>query len=918
MSWLINFIKNGGTLKGAIREFFTMNGRMPRTSEMNKMLQAFGTKGDFKGWTPKVIEGGKSEQKMGLGQFTKKEDAYEKELQKAAEEVGLGELRKSFTKKYPPHKVSNKLGFRRKEYPAGVEPGSVAAKAIDEADAILGARAVDESVLPTANAKASEKAARISIDKFKKDLPHLSRNDIDQLTKDLVNRKLFPDFNDTQRKEVFDAIEYQTTNKPEFASGGLAHMLGEGGRIGFATGRLTGQPYLSRVSKEETSEKIFKKLIEIAKTLESEEQKYMYEVTIPKTLMKLSADVGTKESTALRNFLSENPDLTKVDLSNIPLKFNDNTHLKTMLEIPIGSDIKAKITGDSSMTGSDLDKIKLTSKNLDIEYDKKRNEIDTDLNFDIGKGDINLSRTNYLNDNTNASRLDITHPFNKGNLKATAFAEGDNIYGGELGYIGDGSRMKLYLDKDREPSISAKKELDNITLNTDLSLDKDDYNQIGVEWKPKEHYLKNWIRPDNFSLFANQDIGEGGTTIGADYNIYDEVDEDTGNRSRLNLSYADALDGDDRKLFLKYMKNFDSSGKLSNAQWDPNKQKVYLKEPYDTSFQTNNPDEAIDFLSSKRNFFNSGGIARLGFKDGKGLQKVDLNRRLFLQGMGALASLPIVGKFFKLAKPLAKTKDIKVTYRTGVNEPYEWDDVATWGANYDFESLTPKGAALLEELFKKNEKVITTKDKTGKITKSVTTDTMDGPAYVDDIKKAGSDMELEHVDDIFGDAPIYKPIKKDGTKLTPKEQFMNSYGMRNEYDGSLYDDGIDEVYDVIHGTEKMASGGRAGFDKGGLLSPQMADFINNYSDQMTFEQYLQMMSNKMASGGRATFYFGGDVKPDMSDIGHGSDSLMSRTRLVSPNSMATTSTGLNYLLAEDNDNVRIPYAKGGVAKILEE
>ena len=74
----------------------------------------------------------------------------------------------------------------------------------------------------------------------------------------------------------------------------------------------------------------------------------------------------------------------------------------------------------------------------------------------------------------------------------------------------------------------------------------------------------------------------------------------------------------------------------------------------------------------------------------------------------------------------------------------------------------------------------------------------------------------------------------------------------------------------------------------------------------------------MASGGRAGFYFGGDVKPDMSDIGHGSDSLMARTRLVSPNSMATTSTGLNYLLAEDNDNIRIPYTKGGLAKILGE
>jgi hypothetical protein len=41
---------------------------------------------------------------------------------------------------------------------------------------------------------------------------------------------------------------------------------------------------------------------------------------------------------------------------------------------------------------------------------------------------------------------------------------------------------------------------------------------------------------------------------------------------------------------------------------------------------------------------------------------------------------------------------------------------------------------------------------------------------------------------------------------------------------------------------------------------------------------------------------------------------MARTRLVSPGSQATTSTGLNYLLAEDNDNIRVPFAKGKIAK----
>jgi hypothetical protein len=37
---------------------------------------------------------------------------------------------------------------------------------------------------------------------------------------------------------------------------------------------------------------------------------------------------------------------------------------------------------------------------------------------------------------------------------------------------------------------------------------------------------------------------------------------------------------------------------------------------------------------------------------------------------------------------------------------------------------------------------------------------------------------------------------------------------------------------------------------------------------------------------------------------------MARTRLVSPGSQATTSTGLNYLLAEDNDNIRVPFKDG--------
>ena len=78
------------------------------------------------------------------------------------------------------------------------------------------------------------------------------------------------------------------------------------------------------------------------------------------------------------------------------------------------------------------------------------------------------------------------------------------------------------------------------------------------------------------------------------------------------------------------------------------------------------------------------------------------------------------------------------------------------------------------------------------------------------------------------------------------------------------------------------------------------------------ETFKNMKRTKNAKGGRAGYYMGGQstIEPDLSDIGHGSDSLMSRNRILAPNSQATTSTGLNYLLGEDNDNTRIPFNEG--------
>jgi len=113
-----------------------------------------------------------------------------------------------------------------------------------------------------------------------------------------------------------------------------------------------------------------------------------------------------------------------------------------------------------------------------------------------------------------------------------------------------------------------------------------------------------------------------------------------------------------------------------------------------------------------------------------------------------------------------------------------------------------------------------------------------------------------------------------------------------------------------------------------MSNPDIADEFGRFMKETDPEGYKKLeqtveLSNfdpkkvkGNAEGGRIGYYTGGitDVEPSLDDIGHGSDSLMSRTRLMSPGSQTTTSTGLNYLLAEDNDNLRIPFAGGGDPK----
>jgi len=197
-------------------------------------------------------------------------------------------------------------------------------------------------------------------------------------------------------------------------------------------------------------------------------------------------------------------------------------------------------------------------------------------------------------------------------------------------------------------------------------------------------------------------------------------------------------------------------------------------------------------------------------KKGKG---PNMSRRSFLQLMGGLASLPVVGKYFKLAKT-KPVKDISVKLKSWIDDSDEMTEygpqaVGRWAGNFDISSLTPQGVNILKNLFGKSVKTV--KDKTGKITASmddVATD--DAAMYVDDIIKKGKGViDFKYVDDIVGgtgsvdaklasyaqtfgkNSKIYKDFLKRSKKMTEKQK------IKYELDGSD-DPYVDDVLDLVY------------------------------------------------------------------------------------------------------------------------
>jgi hypothetical protein len=145
-----------------------------------------------------------------------------------------------------------------------------------------------------------------------------------------------------------------------------------------------------------------------------------------------------------------------------------------------------------------------------------------------------------------------------------------------------------------------------------------------------------------------------------------------------------------------------------------------------------------------------------------------------------------------------------------------------------------------------------------------------------------------------------KSLANQGMSKDAIMQFAkNEFGQINE----LFQKQIDNIFKPGKGIENIKIKDEV-FDDTVIKLP-----IDNtgapFNPNNPLKDYSKKPRDKKYTGGMV------DVEPNLSDIGHGSDALMARTRLVSPGSQSTTSTGLNYLLAEDNDNIRVPFAGGG-------
>ena len=186
-----------------------------------------------------------------------------------------------------------------------------------------------------------------------------------------------------------------------------------------------------------------------------------------------------------------------------------------------------------------------------------------------------------------------------------------------------------------------------------------------------------------------------------------------------------------------------------------------------------NPDDprGIDDFIPDPEDFAQGGIARLGLKEGSGM-----TRRSFLKILGGLAAVPIVGKFFKLAK-VGKTVTKVPIIKTGdVPGKPEWFDALVNKVILEGDDVTKRFAT-------QERQVVHMKKIDDDTSVTVTQDLNDGSIMVD-VDDPIRNVMGEGGDDTSVTMMLKKGQADEMTKGTPPDEFsFTENDMRNYMDG---------------------------------------------------------------------------------------------------------------------------------------
>ena len=185
-----------------------------------------------------------------------------------------------------------------------------------------------------------------------------------------------------------------------------------------------------------------------------------------------------------------------------------------------------------------------------------------------------------------------------------------------------------------------------------------------------------------------------------------------------------------------------------------------------------------------------GGIARIGFDKGSPPSK---SRRNFLKLMGGLASLPIVGKLFKVAKPAAKVAKTVPGMESGV-PAY-------------FPKLVQKIKVLGDDVTKTEalqERQIVTRYKDYEMTEDLSSGAIQIEKTNIGIGNIGDETyEGIKSKELIEYAPEEVVIGKDGKPVKVPAQYEETTARSTGFDGKLedFDDGLESVDEIIEEVE---------------------------------------------------------------------------------------------------------------------